>query len=204
MIRVKLASLANNDQGKFGEIRNGSEENSRRVPLKIETFSDLVSLEKVASRYEKKGIFKDGRKLIIRPSRNFYFTSNHFDTFYFYRAAINLINLTRVFHYHRHEVLLITSGAVMLFIAFAHTVSSMYRCKYHFEILTFHSFFFLSLRKASKNQYYCVYFTSELKLFLPALLQVIGRRCDGGEGRNNRIFREGKKRRKGGPIGPNL
>lgn len=70
----------------------------------------------------------------------------------------------------------------MLFIAFAHTVSSMYRCKYHFEILTFHSFFFLSLRKASKNQYYCVYFTSELKLFLPALLQVIGKRCDGGGG----------------------
>lgn len=87
----------------------------------------------------------------------------------------------------------------MLFIAFAHTVSSMYRCKYHFEILTFHSFFFLSLRKASKNQYYCVYFTSELKLFLPALLQVIGKRCDGGGGREG-TTEYSEKGRNGGRV----
>lgn len=105
----KTCISANNDQGKFWEIRNRSEENSRRVPLKIETFSNFVSLElrfrgKSRVFLKKKGIFKDGRKLIIRPTRNFYFTSNHFDTFYFYCAAINLINSTRLFHYHCREV----------------------------------------------------------------------------------------------------
>lgn len=71
----------------------------------------------------------------------------------------------------------------------------MYRCKYHFEILTFHSFFFS--RKASKNQYSRLLY-ERIKIVPSALLH-IGRRCDGG-GKEQQNIREGKKRRKGGPC----